>query len=50
MLVGRREVIRDTEFFYENDNPKKASQRKFDVLLTSYETVLRDGPHFTRCE
>ena len=44
-----REAIRETEFFYEGDNPRSAGQRKFDVLLTSYELVLKDKSHFLSC-
>ena len=44
-----REAIRETEFFYEGDNPRSAGQRKFDVLLTSYEIVLKDKAHFLSC-
>ena len=42
-----RETIRATEFLHTGDR-QHSQRRKFHVLLTSYEMVLKDAPHFTR--
>lgn len=40
-----RKIIREHEFFFSGE--KKSSKRtKFEVLLASYETVLRDKKEF----
>ena len=43
-----RDVIRETEFFYPGDTTR-SGRRKFDVLLTSFEIMLKDANHFKAC-
>ena len=41
-----RHIIRQTEFFYQED--KKKTLLKFTVLLVSYETVMADTTYLKR--
>ena len=42
-----RKIIREHEFFFAGDR-KTHKHTKFEVLLASYETVLRDRAHFQK--
>ncbi|BDA49984.1 Chromodomain-helicase-DNA-binding protein 6 [Coccomyxa sp. Obi] len=41
-----REIIRKHEFHFDTKDRSKKKRYKFDVLLTSYETVLKDSSVF----